>query len=131
MEQVQHCTDLPRQVAFLAHTKQGKMGAWVGMNVTAHQEKEKNERTRTGKRKAGEERKQETDFKEAVCCPSAVVQWAAQRKSECGVSGVTGTLGKANPQPRRGRGLHRHVEAAVDWCSFSFLNDAAGNFQHQ
>ena len=96
MEQVQHCTDLPRQVAFLAQTKQGKMGARVGMNVTARQEKEKNERTRTGKRKAGEERKQETDFKEAVCCPSAVVQWAAQRKSEWGVSGVTGTLGKAN-----------------------------------
>ena len=49
------------------------------MDVTAHQEKEKNEETKTGKRKAGEERKrkQATKFKEAVCCPSAVVQRAA------------------------------------------------------
>ena len=47
------------------------------MNVTAHQEKKKNEETKTGKRRAEEKRKQETDFKEAVCCPSAVVQGAA------------------------------------------------------
>ena len=49
------------------------------MNVTAHQEKEKNEETKTGKRRAGEKRKkkQATDFEEAVCCPSAVVQGAA------------------------------------------------------
>ena len=74
--QVQHCTDLPRQVTFLAHTEQGKMGARVGMNITAHQEKKE---TKTGKRRAGEKRKrkQGTDFKEAVCCPSAVVQGAA------------------------------------------------------
>ena len=45
------------------------------MNVTAHQEK-KNEETKTGQRRAGEERtrKPATDFEEAVCCPSAVVQ---------------------------------------------------------
>ena len=49
------------------------------MNVIAHQEKEKNEETKKGKRGAGEKerRKQATDFKEAVCCPSAVVQRAA------------------------------------------------------
>ena len=49
------------------------------MNVTAHQEKEKNEKTKTGKRRAGEKRKkkQVTDFEEAVSCPSAVVQGAA------------------------------------------------------
>ena len=52
------------------------------MNVTAHQEKEKNEETKTGKRKAGEERKQATDFKKAVCCPSAFIQGAAQQKNE-------------------------------------------------
>ena len=52
------------------------------MNITAHQEKEKNKETRTGKRKAGEERKQATNFKEAVCCPFAVVQGVAQRKNE-------------------------------------------------
>ena len=46
------------------------------MNVTAHQEK-KNKEMKTGKRRAGEKRKQVTDFKEAVCCPSAVVQGAA------------------------------------------------------
>ena len=46
------------------------------MNVTVHQEKEKNEKTRTSKRRAGEEkkRKQATDFIEAVCCTYVVVQ---------------------------------------------------------
>ena len=49
------------------------------MNVAAHQEKEKNEVTKNGKRRAGEEkmRKQATDFEEAVCCSTAVVQGAA------------------------------------------------------
>ena len=46
------------------------------MNVTAHQEKEKSEKTKKGKRRAGEKkkRKQATDFEETVCCHSAVVQ---------------------------------------------------------
>ena len=44
------------------------------MKVTAHQEKKKNEETKTGMKKAGEGRSQATDFREAVCCPSAVVQ---------------------------------------------------------
>ena len=29
-DQVQHCTDLPRQVTFPAHTEQGKMGPGLG-----------------------------------------------------------------------------------------------------
>ena len=41
------------------------------MSVAAHEEKEKNDKM--GKREAGEERKHATDFKEVVCCPSAVV----------------------------------------------------------
>ena len=65
---------------FNAHRAR-KDGAMVGMNVTAHQEKEKNEETKKGKRGAGEmkekKRKQAIDFKDAVCCPSAVVQGAA------------------------------------------------------
>ena len=65
------------------------------MNVTAHP-KERNEEMRMSKRKAGKERKQATNFKEAVCCPSVVVQGAAQQKNIWGVPGVTGTLGKAN-----------------------------------
>ena len=48
------------------------------MNVAAPQDKEKNEKT--GKKKAGEERKQ-ADFKEAACYPSAVVQGATRRKN--------------------------------------------------
>ena len=48
------------------------------MNVAAHQEKGKNEKT--GKRKAGEQRRQ-ADFKEAACYPFAVVQGAARRKN--------------------------------------------------
>ena len=52
-----------------------KNGTRFGMNVTAHQEKEENEATKKGRRK--EKEKTRTDFKEAVCCPSAVVQGAA------------------------------------------------------
>ena len=65
------------------------------MNVAAYQDKKINEKT--GKRKAGEKRKQ-ADFKEAACYPSAVVQGVARQKIFCvrGVPGVTGTLGKAN-----------------------------------
>ena len=48
------------------------------MNVAAHHEKEKNEKT--GKRKAGVERRQ-ANLKEAACYPSAVVQGAARRKN--------------------------------------------------
>ena len=50
----------------------------VRINGTAHQEKEKNKKT--GKKKAGEERRQ-ADFKEAACYPSAVVQGVARRKN--------------------------------------------------
>ena len=76
----------------------GKDGLRVKMNLVAHQEKEKNEETKTVKRKAGEEKRQTTDFEEAACCPSAVVQGAAREKTACArrVSGVTGTLGKTN-----------------------------------
>ena len=93
------------------------------MNVVAHQEKEKNEKT--GKRKAGEERRQ-ADFKETACYPSVVVQGAARQKmvSLRGVPGVTGTLGKANSHfnpNQTGLGLHHHVVAAVDWCSSILL----------
>ena len=48
------------------------------MKVAAHQEKEKNEKT--GKRKAGVEKRQ-ANFKEAACYPSSVVQRAARRKN--------------------------------------------------
>ena len=44
-----------------------KDGARVKMNVAAHQEKEKNEETKTSKRQAGEERRQAIGFKEATC----------------------------------------------------------------
>ena len=52
------------------------------MNVGAHQKKKK-KNEKTNKREAGEETKQATDFKEAVCCPCAVVQGAARQKMVC------------------------------------------------
>ena len=52
------------------------------MNVVAQQDLKKNEETKTGKSEAGERRRQATDFREAVCCLSAVVQRAAQRKND-------------------------------------------------
>ena len=64
------------------------------MNVAAHQE-EKNEKT--GKKKAGEERRQ-ADFKEAACYPSAVVQGAAQRKN-----GLCEWSAQGNWDPREGQ----------------------------
>ena len=39
-------------------------------------------RRRRGAREGQEKRKQGTDFKEAVCCPFAVVHGAARRKNE-------------------------------------------------
>ena len=49
------------------------------MNVTIHQKKKKKNETKEGKSTAGEKikRKQATDFKEALCFSSAVVQGAA------------------------------------------------------
>ena len=47
------------------------------MNVAAHQKKEKNEKT--GKRKAGEERRP-IDFKEAAYYPSVIVQGGCTAK---------------------------------------------------
>ena len=57
------------------------------MNIAARQEKEKNEKT--GKRKAGEERRQ-ADFKEAAWYPSAVVRGAARRKNGLCEGGTRG-----------------------------------------
>ena len=70
-----HLLALPGHISS-AH-RAGKDGARVGMNVTAHQEKKKKKGTKTGKRRAGEKRKQVTSFKEAVCCSSVVVLGAA------------------------------------------------------
>ena len=50
------------------------------MKVTAHQKKEKNKETKKGTKKDGETRRQSTDFRKAVCCPSAIVQRAARQK---------------------------------------------------
>ena len=47
------------------------------MNVAAHQEKNQ----KTGKRKAGVERRQAIDFKEAACYSSEVVQGTARQKN--------------------------------------------------
>ena len=93
------------------------------MNVAAHQDKEKNEKT--SKRKEGVERRQ-ADFKEAVCYPSAVVQGAARRKNGLCERSAQGNwaLGKTNSDfdpTQTGRGPHHHVEAAVDWCSSILL----------
>ena len=51
------------------------------MNVTAHQEKE-NEETKTCKTRTGEKkkRKQATDFEEAVCFLSVVIQGQHSKK---------------------------------------------------
>ena len=65
------------------------------MNVAAHQNKEKNEKT--GKRKAEVERRQ-ANFKEAACYLSAVVQGAARRKN-----GLCEGSSRGNWNPREGQ----------------------------
>ena len=83
------------------------------MNIATYQEK-KNEEMNTGKRR---ERRQVINFKEAVCCPSAVVQGAAQQKIIC-MRGCLGPLGKPTTiltQPQWGQGPYHHFETTVDW----------------
>ena len=65
------------------------------MNVAAHQDREKNEKT--GKRKAGEERKQ-VNLKKAACYPSAVVQGAARQKN-----GLCEGSARGNWDPQEGQ----------------------------
>ena len=65
------------------------------MNVAAHQDKEKNEKT--VKRRAGVKRRL-ANFKEAACCPSAVVQGAAWRKN-----GLCGRSAQGSWDPREGQ----------------------------
>ena len=99
------------------------------MNVAAHQEKWKNEKT--GKRKVGEERRQTTDFKEAVCWRSAVVQGAARQKN-----GLFEGSARENWDPRKGQQpfrinpnwvgdrtttLRRLLIGAVQFCSLYIL----------
>ena len=67
------------------------------MNVAAHQEKEKNEKT--GKKKAGVERRQ-ANFREVVCYSPAVVQGAAQQKN-----GLCEGSARGNWEPREGQQL--------------------------
>ena len=61
LKQVQHCTDLPLQVTFSAHTEQGEnwVRVWVNVTVPEKQKESKN----TG-RKAGYEKRQATNFRE-------------------------------------------------------------------
>ena len=94
------------------------------MNVAAHQEKEKNEKT--GKRKAGEEKRQ-ADFKAAGCYPSAVVQGAAGRKNglcEGSARGNWDTLKGQQPLQPNPNGVEDHTTTlrrlligAVQLCS--------------
>ena len=66
------------------------------MNVAAHQEKEKNEKT--GKRKA--EQRRQADFKEAACYFSAVIQGAARQKN-----GLCEGSARGYWDPRKGQQL--------------------------
>ena len=93
------------------------------MNVATHQEREKDEKT--GKKKAGVERRQ-ANFKELRATLLRSFRGLHGEKMVCvrGVPGVIRTLGKANSHfdpTQTGRGPHHHVDAAVDWCSSILL----------
>ena len=99
------------------------------MNVAAHQEKEKDEKT--GKREVEEKRRQETDFKRAACCPSAVVQGAARQKNGLCRESVRGNWDPREgqepfrPNPKgignRTTTLRRLFIGAVQFCSLYIL----------
>ena len=88
------------------------------MNVAAHQEKEK-----TGKRKAGEDRSILNRLRATLL---QSFRGLHGKKMVCvsGVPGVTGTLGKANSNfnpTQTGWGPHHHAKAAIDWYSSILL----------
>ena len=73
LEQVQHCTYLPRQVTFPAQNEQGKTGPGLNERCRSSEERGDEDEQEKGNRRS--------IFKEAACCPSAVVQRAARRKN--------------------------------------------------
>ena len=107
----------PARVTFPAHTEQGTVGSKVGMNVTAHRKKKKNGETKTGRKG----RRQATDFKEAVCCPSAGRSGEKHSKKmvQGGAPGVTWTLGKGQkpfrPNPNGVGDRTSTLRRPVDW----------------
>ena len=91
------------------------------MNVTAHQEKEKNEEMRKGRRK-----KNRRPVLKKLCAAgtSAVVQGEAYRKNEGKCPEQLRPSGRPtaiSTQPTWGGGRHHHDEAAVDWCRTNLL----------
>ena len=79
------------------------------MNVAAHQDKEKNEKT--GKGKAGEERRQATDFKEAACC--LLLSFRGQHNKWRTNSLCEGSA-QGNWDPREGQQLFRFNPNGVE-----------------
>ena len=82
------------------------------MNVTSHQEKRRIRRQRRA-REGQEKRENRRPILKKLC---AAFSWSFRgsiAKKYRGVPGVTGTLGKPN-NPKWDRGLHYHVEAAVE-----------------
>ena len=99
------------------------------MNVAADREEKKNENT--GKKEAGEKKKQATDFRESEYCHSAVAQRSAQRKmSGCenarGNWDLSETPTAFSTHPTRGRGLRHYVKVAFDWCRSKSLSMKQG-----
>ena len=100
------------------------------MSVAAHQELEKNEEPKTGKRKAGEERRQATDFNETVCCPFVVVQGAARPKNDLseGNAGLPGPSRRSQPFQPNLNGVGDRttwLRRLFDWCRGIVVVDCA------
>ena len=98
----------------------GKDGARVGINVTAHQEKEKNKETTTGKKRAGEKENSRPILRKlrAALLRSFRGQHCEKIKGSARGNWAPREVQPAiSTQPKRGGGPHHHVEAAVDCCS--------------
>ena len=88
------------------------------MNTTTHQEKEKNEETKKGRRKKSENRQ---PILKKLC--AALPQSFRGQHSKIMKGSAWGNWDPRerptaiSTQPERGQKRHHHVEAAVDWCS--------------
>ena len=109
---MQHCTDLPRQVTFPVHTKQGKTGQGLGSMLPLIR------RSRRMRRRARERQEKREDRPILKRLRATLLRWFRGLHGEkmvCvrGVPGVTGTHGVGD----RTTTFRRLLIGAVQFCS--------------
>ena len=96
LEQVQHCTDLPCQVAFPAHTEQGKMGPGLGWTLLLIKRRRRMRRQRRAREGQKRERENRRPILKKLC--AALLRSFREQHSEK----MKGS-GRGNWDPREGQ----------------------------